>query len=157
MGSSLCLAVCRARVILLQELTQQVSRIDVIDEVDRCLDTLAVSVDEGGQMVKEALESVVRPMKPAGQAMIEAKARLTEQLDMSVAKLSQEIDGSVARIQQAFTQVRAGRQAGIAGGGAVLLENRRSNVSLLCPFYYHILKPPSDVCPWFGWLGRCAR
>jgi hypothetical protein len=74
-------------------------------------------------MVKEALESVVRPMKPAGQAMIEAKARLTEQLDMSVAKLSQEIDGSVARIQQAFTQVRAGRQAGIAGGCASSRES----------------------------------
>lgn len=78
----------------------------MIDEVDRCLDTLAVSVDEGGQLVKEALESVVKPIRPAGQVLIEAKARITERLDTSVAKLSQEIDGSVAKLHHAFSQVR---------------------------------------------------
>jgi hypothetical protein len=89
----------------LQEFTQHVSRIDVIDEVDRCLDALAVSVDEGGQKVKEALESVVKPIRPAGQVLIDAKTRITDQLDISMAKFSQELDGSVAKLHQALAQV----------------------------------------------------
>lgn len=93
-----------------QELTEH-----TIDEVDRCLDAIAVSVDGGAQLVRQVIASVPRPQEVLGEAKLaldEAQARLRDRIDESVGKLNL----ALAQVSQAAGSAECvGRR--LVGGG----------------------------------------